>query len=474
MGSIGSGLDIGGIVSQLVAAEGAPALRRIDFREKMLNIELSGYSKLKSDVSGFRDQVTKLLKPQDLKARSGSVADTTIATVSVTDSATSGNYDLVVTDLAASQKLASKAFAAKTTVVGSGTLTINFGEWNAGETAFTADGSKTALTVVIDPAANTLTDVKDAINNANGAVRASIVNDGTGERLLLSSTSTGVTNGLEITVVDDDTNNTDGFGLSQLAFTVGAKGNPDNMATTQVAKDAAFTIDGLSITSESNTVTTALEGTTLTLKDVGTTTVNVSDDSAALKNQLNAFMARYNSMVMSITELTGYNADTGEAGLLQGDSAPRIILSTVRTAFLTSTTVSSGNTYSLTTLGYTTGADGKLKVDDTKIDAALKDNYSDMVEFFGDATAGLAKKLDDFLGSYVGSTGSFVSRADGLNAQLDRLKEDRSALGRRLEKVEKRYMREFTNLDIVMATLQSSADFLDSQLSSLQNFGKKR
>lgn len=474
MGSIGTGLDISSIVSQLVAAEAAPSLGRIQFREELINIELSGYAKLKSVVSGFAEETAKLLKPETFTTRTGSVDNTSIATVAVTDAAGAGNYDLTVTNLARPHKLASQAFADTTTTVGSGTITINFGQWDVGETAFTQDTSKTALTVDIAAGTDTLADIKTAINAANGAVRASIVNDGTGERLLLTSTTTGLKNGLEITVADNDLTDTDGAGLSQLAFTVGAKDGPDHPVTTQAAADALFVIDGLSVTSASNTVSTALEGATLTLKDTGNTKLGIDADPGAFKNQINAFVSRFNTMVLGIGELTGYDQETGSAGELQGEYAPRGILSTIRTLFLGETTVSSGKAYSLISLGFTTGEDGRLKVDDTKIDAALKDNYADMVEFFGATKTGLATRVDSFLDGFLGASGAFESRTDSLTGQLDRLAEDRRALDRRLAKVEKRYRREFSNLELVVASLQSSADFLDRQLASLSQVSTGR
>ena len=138
-------------------------------------------------------------------------------TASGSSTASIGNYSIEVKQLAAAHKLASKAFTNTTDTVGTGTLTIQFGTVNVG--VFTANSAKATQSVAIGSANSSLSGVRDAVNAAKIGVTASILNDGTGNKLVFTSSDTGAANSLKITVIDtSDASNTDNAGLSQLAY----------------------------------------------------------------------------------------------------------------------------------------------------------------------------------------------------------------------------------------------------------------
>src|SRR6185295_4563849 len=123
------------------------------------------------------------------------------------------------------------------TTIGSGTITLQFGTYAGG--AFTANPDHASRTITIAPGQSSLAGVRDAINAAGAGGNASIVNDGTGYRLALTSQASGAANAMRITVADDDLNNTDALGLSRLAFDATAGGS-SNLEEKIGAQDATI------------------------------------------------------------------------------------------------------------------------------------------------------------------------------------------------------------------------------------------
>jgi len=265
---IGSGLDVESLVSQLVLADVQPAENRLNSSEAKYQAELTAYGSLKGALAGFQSSVASSAASSQYvgKTASTSLFDTVTATAE--QSAPEGSYALEVQSLAEAQSLASSGYAATTSTVGTGTLTITLGtvtyDANSGSvTGFAAKADVTPVTITIDSSNNTLSGVKDAINASDANVVASIVNDGSGYRLVLQGQDTGAENAVTITVNDTgDGDSTDAAGLSNLAFDE----TTSNVTQTNAAANSALTINGLAVTSASKAVSTAVEGVTFTLK----------------------------------------------------------------------------------------------------------------------------------------------------------------------------------------------------------------
>lgn len=255
---IGSGLDVSGIISKLMEVEQRP-LTQLNTKEAKQQAQLSAFGSLKSALSSFQDSVKALAKPSLFNGFKATLADTTLATVSTSSSAVAGTHQIEVQSLAQAQKIKSETFATTDTVIGSGSLTIEFGTYSEG--IFTANAEKIAKTITIDPAKSTLADIRNTINEANAGVTASIVNDGSGNRLVISSKDSGLANALKISVNDTDGNHTDNAGLSKLAFDASADG-VGNMTETVAAQNAVMVVDGIKVEKSSNTISDALEGST--------------------------------------------------------------------------------------------------------------------------------------------------------------------------------------------------------------------
>ncbi len=401
---IGSGLDITSLVDQLVTAERAPVENRLNNKEATVQAKLSAYGLLKSALSSFQTTVSGLADASAFQGFKATSSDSNVVSVSTSSSAITGNYSIDVTTLAAAQSIASKAFTETSSTVGTGSLTFQFGTYDSGGNTFTANGDKAIQVVDIASGDNSLVGIRDAVNNADIGVSASIINDGSGYRLVFQSNDSGAANSLKVTVSDStDVSNTDDAGLSQLAYdptTVAGSGK--NMTETVTAVDASFSINGLSITSSTNQITDAIEGVTLNLKDVTSGTpvsVSVARDTSGITSKVQSFVTSYNEMMDTINNLTRYDASSGSAGILLGDSIARGVTSHVRGLLSSAVSGLTGNYTSLVNLGITTQADGKLALDTTKLSNALSDDSSVVSKLFS-----AIGTTDDSLISYLGSS----------------------------------------------------------------------
>lgn len=372
---IGSGLDIAGIVDKLMSIEQAP-VTRLQTQETAYQTKLSAYGSVSGALATFQGTVATLADPLAFASFGASIGDATIASVAIDSTRSSalsaGAHTLRVDGLAAAQRTASSAFQSAATAVGTGSITIDIGSWNAGYTAFTANGDVGSRTITIDSTNNSLAGVRDAINNAKAGVTASIVNDGSGNRLVLSGTETGAAQGFRITTSDADGNSVDATGLSQLAFDPAAVGGTPQSQHLADAVNAKFSIDGLAISKPDNHVTDAIDGLTLDLKKVDTagTTFSIARDTKTASGNIANFVSAYNTIVTGLASLTSYNATTKSAGTLNGDSSMRMIASRLQ-ALMASTIPTGGSIKTLNDVGIKVGSDGKLTIDNTRLSSAL-------------------------------------------------------------------------------------------------------
>lgn len=457
---IGSGLDIGGLVDQLVAAEAQPVANRLNTKETRLQAKLSAFGTLKSAVSQLQGALKTLSEVGN--GRTAASSNTEVISASASSTAVVGNYAVDVSQLAAAHSLASQAYTDPTDVVGTGTLTIEFGTTDydpTGDTynGFTANPDKSAGVITIDSTNNTLEGVRDAINEADIGVNAVIVNDGSGYRLLLSSQDTGAANSLRLTVTDDG-----GSGLADLAFNETAT----NLEQTVAAQDAQLVINGLAVTSSSNAVDEAIQGVTLDLKDttdgdpIG---VNIALDKAAVRETLDGFITEYNALVDQIGALTAFNPETQEAAVLLGDSGVRNITSRLRNGLIDTVDGASEVYRNLIDLGVSTDDNGKLSVDDDTFDTALGDDFEGVVTLLN----GIAEDLEGSVTGYLETGGVLDARTQGIQARIDDIGDQRLALDRRAEALQERYLKQFSALDTLLAQMQTTSNFLAQQLQSL-------
>lgn len=391
---IGSGLDVNSILDQIVTAERTPTETRLNSKEAKLQAELTAVGTLKGSVSSFQSSLGKLKQASLFNSTSVNVSNSDVLSATSTSVAQAGSYSVDVTSLAQSHTLASMDFNSIDDVVGTGTLTFNFGttqydpgtSFAAGDdtyTSFTQNPDSASQSIVIDNSNNTVAGIRDAINNADIGVNATIVDNGSGYRLLITSKNQGVDNSLSVSVDEGGAaaDNLDTTGLSVLAFNSGAT----NMEQTQAAQDAVLSVNGLTITRDSNTVSGAIHGVTLNLNSASPgnpVQVNItSDNTATVEKNIGAFVSAYNDLAGSLSQLTSYNIDTHNAGPLNGDATTRNLAQQIKRQM--AQVVNTGGDYnSLSSIGITTNRDGTLALDSTKLHDALSKDFGSVARLF--------------------------------------------------------------------------------------------
>lgn len=451
---LGSGLDINGIISKLMAVERLP-LTVLARKEAGQQARLTAFGSLKGALSSLQTAARTLATESTFTGRTATAADSSVLTASASSSAAAGSYAINVTRLAKFHALRSNTnYAATTDTFHTGTLSITI-------------GGGAAVNVAIDGTNNTLAGIRTAINEANAGVTASIVNDGTTNRLVLTSKTSGADGAIAVGVTDSGSGGT--HALTGLASA--------HMVVTQTADNANLTINGIAISRASNTISDALEGLTLSLKKEGATTLTVAQNTGAVTTAVNAFVKAYNDAVGQIKSMTAYDAANRRASVLTGDSTARGIQSQL--AALASAQVSgiAGGIARLSDLGIRVQADGTLAADNGRLTTALADQDIDVAALFTRSTAGnegIAVRFNTLLEGMVGSAGLIAGRTDGINASIQDIRQRGESLQLRLEQIEKRYRAQFTALDTLIASMNQTSQFLSQQLANLPKITTNR
>ena len=436
---IGSNIDVNSLVNQLLTLERRP-LDALNKRKSFFNAELSAYGKISSNLSAFQSAISALKTTDSFKLFSTTAADTTLLTASSDSTASAGQHSLTITTLAQAQKLDSAAFADTTiTTLGLGSLTFSNGV--------------SSFAVTIDATNNTLSGIVNAVNSgsSNFGVSASIVNDGTGNRLLFSPNSTGTANALTVALVDTgDLNNLDNFGLSRLSYVTGGF----NLTQRQTAANASFSVNGLAITKASNTVTDVIQGVTLNLKKTGTTTLDVAVDTQGISDKVTTVVTAYNKLANDLKDLRK------KGGTLEADNTLLTIQSQLIGVLNTPATIT-GNAYSyLAEVGLALQSDGTLSLDATKFKSALSSSFNSVVNLFTNTTQGYAQRLYTETISLLQTDGVVDAKNKGINSSLSSLDLRVNQMEARLVSTERRLRRQFSSLDALLGTLSASSRVL--------------
>ena len=465
-----NGLDLESLLAKQVAAESIP-LGQLQQKTQVLQTKLSAYGQIQSTMSALQTALQKLTNPGTWSAVNATSSDPTSVAVSAGDGATAGNISVSVSQLATAQTLASSAYGSPTASTGTGSITIQLGTWNAGQTAFTP-GASGAVTINIASGSDSLSSVRDQINAAGAGVTASIVTDSSGSRLVFRGTATGESSGFQVSVNDDDGNSTDASGLSALAFDPSTGVN--SLTQKVAAGNALAVVNGLDIVSESNTLDSVVPGLTFTLNKVTTNaSISVAQDAAAIQTAVKSFAAAFNAMAQLFAADTKYDAGTKTAGPLQGDSSAIGVQFMMRSIAASSTSL--GGAFSrLADIGLDPQADGTLKVDDSKLSNAIA-KPADLKNFFmavdtGNAgNSGMAQQLSAFVNGALSIDGSLTSAKAGLQTRIDQSNKRADDLQAHIDLYSERLRNRYTLLDSQMTQLNSLASFVNQQIEILNN-----
>ena len=482
---IGSGLDVEGIITKLVALEKQP-LVSLQAKATVIQTKISDYSQVKSLVSTLTDAASKL--SLDSGWNTVAVASSNSAAVSATVSGIAGatSFSVGVSQLAKAQSSVSDAVVAGTAVGSAGTLTLQLGSWGPARTngtgsVFTA-GSAASVNVTVG-ASDTLAQIAAKINDAGSGVVATVLTDASGDRLMLRSSNTGGSQGFRVQAADTgDSNNTDDHGLSALAFdldqdpgttptgspTVAAYGMGAN--SYQAGQNAKATVNGIAVTSANNNFKDVVAGLTITASAVTTSDVELTttNDKAALTKNIQAFVDAYNAVNKYLADATAYDDASKKSGDLQGDSTAIGLRNSLRS--LLGTGVVGGSYTRLSDIGLSMGRAGNLAVDTTKLGTAL-DNPASVKTLFAQkntdtSTNGVARKVKTFADGLLAFSGGLNNKADALAAETKRNTAEQDKVTNRAAAVEKRLRTTYTALDTKMAGLTALSTYITQQVQA--------
>ncbi|HEU0197026.1 MAG TPA: flagellar filament capping protein FliD [Nevskiaceae bacterium] len=434
---VGSGLDLNSLLSEL-QTNADQALQPVENQESTTQSEISAFGTIQSALTALGTDINTLANPATFQATAANVQGSSV-TASTETNAPVGQYAVDVTQLATASSVATLGVASETADLGAGSI------------AFTLGSGKTA-SVNVSAGSDSLQDVANAINAANVGVRASIINDGSGSpwRLVLQSSTTGTA-----------------AAVSSVSFSGALASSLSLDSTTQItAQNAALTVDGIAVTSASNTVQDAIAGTTLTLASTGASTVSIAADSSAIANSVQSFVTDYNAVIGAVNKVASYDASTNVAGPLFANSTVQGVTSQLA-SFVDGLAGGGGGFSGLAQLGVTLNTDGTLSFNSSTFDAAFAGNPTGVAQFFTgtDGTNGFASAMNTAVQAYAGPTGLIDSSVSGLKSLLTSLQQQQSTQQQEINATMANYQQEFETLDTTMAQLQSTSSYLTSALA---------
>ncbi|MDD4978546.1 MAG: flagellar filament capping protein FliD [Gallionella sp.] len=447
-------LDVPSLVSQLMALERQP-IDKLNAKITANDTKISSFGTISGLVSGLQTAVQNLSK--SLNGFATTTSDSTVFSSSASSTAVAGSYALNVTSLAQSQSLVSTGVASSSSAISDGTsTTLSFDFGTTTGASFVTNGSG-VKSITIDGTNNSMQGIAAAINAANIGVTATIINDGSASapyRLSITSSSSGESNSLKIS-----TSGGDGTIDALLAYDpAGAK----NLTQTVAAQNANFTLNGIAITSASNTVASAIQGVSITLNQTTTSpaTLTVAHDSTAVSTAATSFVDSYNALYNQMKSRSAYGTSA-----LAGDGTVRLMMTQLRSVFMTGAT---GGTMSLLSqAGINSQADGTLKLDSAALTSALSTNYSDVSNLFT-STSGFGTRLDAWATSVLSvGTGLIATRTSSIQASTDGYNTRISQLENRMTTLQKQYTTQYSNLNMLLSSMNNTSSYLTVQLAKL-------
>lgn len=473
---IGSGLDVQSIVSQLMSVEQQP-LNKLQTKATAIQTQVSLYGQIKSAYSNLQSSIQALSNDANrtqLLGLQSSSSDTSIATATINANVPTGIYNLTVNSLASTQQLVSSGITdpAASLSTSNASLQISFGKITGGtldSISGTYSGASftpktgTLPNPISIPAGTSLNGLRDLINKAKLGVSATVVNDGTQYHLTLSSTTPGASNSLSLQATGD---------ASLASFINQDPSGQQNFKQTSAASDLTGTLNGLSITSSSNTLTNNIPGLTINALKVGSSTLNVSTNSSGPSSLLSGVVNNWNALNALTRQLTSYDPATKKSGPLIGESLVENSLNTVRQQLFSATaskdSAANSNFNSLLQIGLNVDSKGVASLDSSKLTKALQSDPNAVVNLLSASSGGakVTQKAESLLSNLLGTSTGFQTKLDSLNGQLKSNQKKQDALNVRLTQVQAALTKQYTALDTTVSKLQKISSSLSASLSS--------
>lgn len=465
---VGSGLELSSLLTQLETAERAK-LSPLVAQKTTNDNKISAFGSLKSALSKLQTAAEGLSKTETFQKQTSSITGSAIKTV-VGDEAVAGSYQINVTQMARAQSLVANGVSSRDTAmdITAGKMSISLGS-----EAALADGSAKVMEVDIAEGSS-LEAMRDAINaqarKDGTGVTASIINAGgdTPYRLVINSNTTGEDSQINVAF--------SGGGAVAANFQYDSVTHTGAMTQTVAAKNAELTVNGVAISSQTNTVDGAMQGVTLTLAGEGVTeTLSVSRDNSGVKTALNNFVAAYNDLTKTLSSLSSYDVANKTGGTLLGDSTVRSIQNTVRNVI---TGTVEGGFERLSNAGIELQLDGSLKIDNTRLDKVLANDFNALTDFFSGAVgdgkngladdkSGFADKVKASLDDILSDKGILKNATDGLGVRNKELSERYDRMEASIDATILRYQTQFAQLDKIVSQMNSTSSYLTQQFDAM-------
>lgn len=468
---LATGLDTDSIVTKLMKIERMP-ITRLEAKKTAEADRLAAYAQFKGTIDNLKSAVSAMTLTSQVKSTSVSVSAGAPFTATSTN-ASSGSYNIAVKQLAQVQKDISAGWASPTdAVLGTGTFTLTNGTTNTVISVTSANNSLNGLAAAINEKSTTT------------GIRATIINDGTNSATAYHMVFTGADASTAFSVTSD------------LKAADGITVIPFTTTSAQIAQQAKVLIDGTEVVSNSNTLSGTISGVTLNLNAVSaaaptqvppyaTSLLEIKPDTNALKEKLTTFVTSYNKAIEWI--LSGYDEFKGSAPKTTDPETPDLLGSVLRgdasinsvkrglQSILSSVTKTSGSLSVLSQLGITTNLDGTLTQNNTKMDAALQNNFDGVVSLLaGEGSVdGVMKKMNYYLLDVTnGSTGMYAGKKKSYNQTAARIDDQILNMEPRMVKKEATLRAQYTAMEKLVSGLNAQSSFLTQQMDMLSNMLK--
>jgi flagellar hook-associated protein 2 len=455
---IGSSIDFSLITDAIVADRMRP-VTQLQAKSSNLGSHSSALKQLNGLLANLTNAATALTSKTLGVDRASASSDSSIVTAATTTAAVPGTIALNIGRLATTLTQASNNFASTSTALVAGdplTATATF-ELRKG-------GSVSGAVITIDPTNNSLTGLRDAINAAGAGVTASIVDiggDGTQNQLVLTSTATGATGRVELV---ETTATGTGATLNMRSL------NPPGGVVDFSALDAQLTLNGLSITRSTNTISDALEGVTLNLQKAGLATINVTAASD-IADGLRTFVNAYNSVQSFITSQYKQDAEGKATGLLAGDSTLRLVQRQLRETLNSLSTTNGGSLTKLSDIGISRSSEDILKLDTSVLNSKLENNLGDVKALLSGANGatGLFNSINTSLSNLSNDvTGVVQTAINGYQSSIKSLSRSIADQTARISVMRSSLTLQFAKVDAAIGQINSQGTALTAIIDSLK------
>ncbi len=455
--SAGSGVDVKSLAQNLVDAEKAPQADAINAKIKKSEARISGYGAIKYMLNDLKSKFAALDDLGDFSSLNTSISQSGAFSANVSSAASAGNHSVSISQLAQGQRsISSSGFASSSTTLSSA-LTLDM----------TLGGS--ALTSITVAAGSTVSQMVTAINSTWGSsgITAQLVNKGNAATdpsapyHLVISGPTGVSNTFSLSGLDLDS------------------------TPIQQAQDAALSVNGVAIQSSSNAVKDAIAGVTLNLTAVtsGNASLNMTRDLSSTKTKVQDLVTSYNDMMSVLTATSDPKSTLDVYGAsLVGDSTVSLIRNQVRNLFFGSSSSPGSVITSMRDIGISVDREGTMTLDDSKLSAALQDQFDDTVKMLSNSRAtptliralasGSAGDAVKTLSDMLKYTGTLSTQTANATKQQARYQEDLSKLDERMSKLLERYNQQFSAMESLVSQINSQKTGLKNSFDAMMNQSK--